>query len=253
VAVGVVGGLARFARPEAWVLVPLLLGAAALRARRDASARGAFVALAVALGVVNVVGVAWTGVLAPQLSLFTVGRFEELMGGAGGRASPEVWTILRAVLGNVAGELDLLLLPRTAWVVLPLAALALAPGARAAPGERRLVVWAGAFVLATAGVWSTSDPSRFTITPFALLAPVACVELEAWRRRLPPGRPRQVAASVAAASLVLVLGHHAGRVARALAVEWPGEITLSPGEPALADPWSYALYAGAPARLAQTR
>ncbi|MCO5171472.1 MAG: hypothetical protein M9894_34660 [Planctomycetes bacterium] len=245
---GLVGGLARFARPEAWVVAPLLLARAVARARREPGRWSEALALGGALLAVNAAGIAATGVVAPQLFLLEVARFEDAMGAGAAPAAPTLGSVLAAVGGNLAGQLEHLLLPKNAWFVLPLALLALVRRGRGAD-ERWLLAWAAAFVLATAGVWSTRDPHRFTIAPLALLAPVALVEAEAWRRRLWPGRRGPLAA--AAASLVLVLGHAAGREARGRGPGPAPEVVAREGAPALDDPWSYALVTGRPAVLAR--
>jgi hypothetical protein len=240
---GLIGGLARFARPEAWVVVPLLLARAAWRARGATERRGEALALVGALALVNVVGVVATGVLAPQLFLLEVRHYEDAMGLAAAPAAPTLAGVLEGVVRNLAGQLGYLLLPKNAWFVLPLAGLALLrPGGRSA-----VHAWAIAFVLATAGVWSTHDPHRFTIAPLALLAPVALLEAELWRRELWPGRRLPIA--LLGGSLVLVLGYAAGRELRGRGPERPPDVIAQEGVPALADPWSYALLTGRPAVL----
>jgi hypothetical protein len=245
--VGVIGGLARFARPEAWVLVLLLLARAVWRARGAPEKRLDALALVVALVLVNVAGVATTGVVAPQLFLLEVGHYEDAMGVGAAPIAPTLATVISAVVANLGDQLGYLVLPKNAWLVLPLAAVALLrPG-----GRSPLHAWAIAFVLATAGVWSTNDPQRFTIAPLALLAPVALIEAELWRRDLVPGR--RLPCALLAGSLVLVLGYAAGRELRGRGPEPPPVVVAQEGVPALADPWSYALVTGRSATLARQR
>jgi hypothetical protein len=248
-ALGVAVGLARFARPEAWVLVPaflVLLAVGAARAPRDAasSARGAAWAAILALVVVNVAGWQITGVLAPQLDLFAVGDYRELMrqGEAGRTTAPGAGEVVAGVARNLASQVGHLLLPKNAFFVLPLALI----GARRA-AARPLVVLAAALGLAAAMVWSTDDPHRFTIAPLCLLAPVAAVEAELLRRRLCPRSPWPLA--IYLALLVGLMGHAAGRELRGRPLPPAPTIGAQPGTPSLADPWSYALITGRPARL----
>lgn len=247
-ALGVVGALARFARPEAWVVVVLIVAAAVGRARRGEQRWREVAALVAGAALVNAAGVAITGVVAPQLFLLEVRRFEEAMGAGATPPRPGVGEVLRAVASNLAGQLWFLLQPKNAWFALPLAALALVRGAKRATAERWLVAWALAFVAATAGVWSTSDPYRFTIAPLALLAPVALVEALAWARRLWPGRRWPLA--VVMATLVLVMGHAAGREMRGRGPAPPPRVTAQEGVVVTDDPWSHALITGGPAVLA---
>jgi hypothetical protein len=233
---GLLVGLARFARPEAWVLVALLL---VLGWRRG---RGPVAALAGAVLLVNVVGVAVSGVVAPQLFLFEVGHFEEAMRPGAELARPGLGAIVGGIASNLGGQLYHLLLPKNAFVVLPLALLGVR---RAEP--RPLLLAAAGLIVATAAVWSTHDPFRFTIAPLCLLAPVAAVEVEVLRRTRWPGRPWPLA--IYLGLLVGVLGHAAGRELRKPPPPGAPHVTPRPGEPELADPWSYALVTGEPARL----
>lgn len=253
---GVVGGLARFARPEAWVLVPLLIVGAVWRARREPGRWGELAGVVAGLALVNVIGAAVTGVIAPQLFLLGVRRYEDAMGLGAAPVRPELVEVVSAVLSNVAGQVWFLIQPKNAWVVLPVAVIAVARRMRsgvrgkqeaqegAPAGEAWLVAWAAAFVLATAGVWSTSDPYRFTIGPLALLAPVAVVEAVGWSRR-----PWQLA--VVLGSLVLVMGHAAGREMRGRGPAPAPVVVAQEGVVATPDPWSYALITGRPAVLAE--
>lgn len=245
--VGVIGGLARFARPEAWVLVPLLLARAAWRARGEPERRREALALVITLALVNVVGVAATGVVAPQLFLLEVRHYEDAMGLGAAPIAPTLATMIGGFLTNLGDQLGYLLLPKNAWFVLPIAGVALLrPG-----GRSTLHAWAIAFVLATAGVWSTNDPQRFSIAPLALLAPVALIEAELWRRELFPGR--RLPFALLAGSLVLVLGYAAGRELRGRGPPPAPTVVAQEGVPALADPWSYALVTGRSATFARER
>lgn len=238
--------LARFARPEAWVLTPIVVLLALRRSRRDGA-----LAAAIALAV-NAVGVAWTGVLAPQLALLRVARFEDALGAGARAAAPTAGDVLSGVAGNLAAQLSALLEPRTGWLVLPAALLAAWPARRAARGAPAAAA-CGAFgvglLLATTLVWSTRDPHRFGILPLGCLAPLAAVEVEALagalRARSGP-RARAAVRAVWLVGLVLVLGAAARRERRL-----PPRPPVEPrsGTPTLRDPWSYALATGRPALL----
>ena len=234
---GVCLGLARFARPEGWVLVPLALAFGWRRLPRRAWA-----SLGLALLVVNLVGVALSGVLAPQLFLLAVDHFGAASQ-VGPAASPTLGTVVGGALSNLAGQLYHLALPKYGfgWLVLPLAALA----ARRAALRGACLVGA-ALTLATAAVWSTHDPYRFTIAPFCVWACAAAVEVE----RRCQGRRRLWLAY--ALTLVASMAYAGSRELR----DGP-----PPGPPAVvdarrgevietADPWSHALLTGQPARLA---
>lgn len=237
------GALARFARPEAWVLTPILVVLALRRSRREGA-----IAAAIAL-VVNVVGVACTGVLAPQLALLRVARFEDALGAGARAAAPTAGDVLGGILGNLGAQLSALLEPRTGWLVLPAALLALRPGPR--PGAAACASFSVGLLLATALVWSTRDPHRFGILPLCCLAPLAAVEVEALvgaLRRTPDRRRLATPArAVWLVGLVLVFGAAARRERRL-----PAQPRVEPraGTPALKDPWSYALVTGRPALLA---
>jgi len=235
---GLVVGLARFARPEAWVLVPLALVWVGRRGERAELA-----ALAVAVGLVNAVGVGLSGVLAPQLFLLETADYRLAMDPAAAPRAPGAGDVALGVLGNLWGQAKALLLPRRAGLTLVLALLAWR--SRAA---RPLLAAAGALVLATAGVWATADATRFTLAPLCLLAPVAGVELEARRKRWAPGRGWPLALYVA--GVVGLLGHHAGEPLREGPPPAPAGVVARAGAPALADPWGYALVTGRPATLA---
>lgn len=235
---GLACGLARFARPEAWILVPLVLGwELAAGRRREVLALGGL-----ALGV-NALGVALTGVLAPQLDLLRVAHYEDLMHPSGG-AGLSAATVAGGALSNLLHQLEAMLLPKNAFLVLPLALLG--AGARAG---RPLLLLGGGLVLATAAVWSTDDPSRFTIAPLCLLAPVAAVELVLRIGRWVPARGRRLALAIALGLWVAVLGHRAGNEWRREAPPPARQTVPLPGEPVLGDPWSYALLTGRPAIL----
>lgn len=231
-------GLARFARPEGWVLVPALLGwhwAVGQRQR----------ALLLAGGVValNALGVALTGVLAPQLELLQTRRFEDLMA-PGAELGVSASQVAQGIARNAWHQAKDACTPRHAGLIVPLALLGLR-----APGARLLALAAGALSLATVIVWSTDDPSRFLIAPLALLAPLGAVELLVRWRRHAAGRRWALALGV---GLWLgILGHGAGRTWRGRHAPAPGPIAARAGTPALADPWRYALVTGREATLAE--
>lgn len=236
--------LARFARPEAWVLTPLLVLLALRRSRRE----GAIAAVA-ALAV-NVVGIACTGVLAPQLALLRVARFEDALGAGARAAAPTAGDVLSGIAGNLAAQLSALLEPRTGWLVLPAALLALRRGRPGGPAAAACAAFGAGLLLATALVWSTRDPHRFGILPLSCLAPLAAVEVEALvaALRRSPDR-RRLATPVRAVwlvGLVLVFGAAARRERQ---VPRPRRVEPLPGTPVLRDPWSYALVTGRPALL----
>ncbi|MEZ6184992.1 MAG: hypothetical protein R3F62_08290 [Planctomycetota bacterium] len=226
-------GLARYARPEAWVLLPLALVAAPAGRR---------LAAALALGALTGAGIAWTGALAPQLFLLRVDHYAQATHVA---TAPTAADALTGALGNLLDQLRHLALPKNAWLVLPLALV----GARWR-GARLLLGWALLNTLATCAVWSTRDPHRFTLATFVALAPVAAVEAEALRKRYASGERTVFAAWVGV--WVLVFGHSAGRELRgAPPPPAPAVPALQDAPPALPDPWSYALETGGPAVLAR--
>lgn len=234
-ALGLLVGLARFARPEAWILVPLFL----LLLYQKRGLRLA-VQLALVVAAVNAVGIAVTGVLAPQLSLLGVASYADLMA-----PNPPVQPLSGAVVplriaGNVYYQLEFMALPKNAFVVLPLALFAI----RRQPA-RAFLLTALALFAATAVVWSTRDPSRFTIAPLCLLAPVAAVQLTTWTRRLAPRSPHVFAVLVAL--WCGVFAQRGGKEAREAPPPPAPAVDPQLGTARLADPWSYALITGRPA------
>lgn len=239
---GLLAGLARFARPEQ---VALGLALALLCLRRGL--RLALPALLLGWVVVNGLGVALTGTLAPQLSLLRVADHAQLMQPNPELAPPTAAQVLGGIARNGVHLLSHLATPRYAWLTLPAALLALG---RTAP--RGLLGLALALLLAPALVWSTDDPHRFALAPLCLLAPVAAVEWE--RRRRAWLGPRTWPRAAWLAGLVLVLGWQA-RGWQVRPVDPPPALPAPREEdplegPALEDPWSYALLTGRPARLA---
>lgn len=237
---GLVGGLARFARPEQAVLLvalPALLWLARARGRRAAPLG----ALLGALALVNLAGVALTGVIAPQLFLLEVADHAQVMRPDPSLAAPSAGRIVAGVAGNLAGLIGHLLTPRYAWLTLPAALLALARAGRRDPARGTLGL-ALALLLAPALVWSTRDPHRFSLAPLALLAPVAAVEWERRRQWLGQqwlGR-RTWPRAAWLVGLVLLLGHQAGAwIERPVAPPPPGDCwaeALATGQPAFLDP-----------------
>lgn len=244
VALGLVAGLARFARPEAWVLAVVIVGLAAARARRDPARRGELLAIGAAVALVNLAGIGWTGVLAPQLDLLRVARFEELMA-PGAPPPPAAGAIVSGIATNAAALVLHLASPTRTWVVAPLALAACldrrARGLVAAPA-----LAAGGLLLAAAVVWSTSDPARFGAGPAGCLAPAAGLGA-ALVLRGARGRARRGAELLLLATLVACLGLQSAR--RRYGVERP-PVVAQDGVPRLADPWSWALETGRPAVLA---
>ncbi|MGE0710075.1 MAG: hypothetical protein AB7N76_33735 [Planctomycetota bacterium] len=231
-------GLARFARPEAWVLVPLLVLWHWAGGRRRRA-----LALLALLAALNAALCAATGVLAPQLDLLRAARYEDLMDPARSAPPAGLAQILAGIARNLAHQLEAALLPKNAFLVLPLALLSLR-----APAGRLLALAAAGLAAATIVVWSTDDPTRFTIAPLSALAPLAAVELLVrWRRHAPT--QRWLLAALLGAWLA-VLGHAAGRSMRGRTREPECPTQALPGEPHLADPWTYALVTGRPAVLA---
>ncbi|RMG18636.1 MAG: hypothetical protein D6731_01515, partial [Planctomycetota bacterium] len=211
-------GLARFARPELWVLVPFFCGLELARGRRRAA-----LVLGVGFVLLNAVGVAWTGVLAPQLELFTVRHYTDLMSPAPA-PPPSFGEALGGVLSNAGEFLAYALTPRRAAFVVPCALFALR-----APPARPYLGAAAACALSPVVVWSTSDPSRFALAPLCLLAPVAAVEALALARRL--RRRRRPALAACFALWFGVLGYAAARAAH--------KAPTAPG--AAPEPWRSAL------------
>ena len=231
-------GLARFARPEAWVLVPALLGWHWVAGQRR---RALLLAGGVAL--LNGACVALTGVLAPQLELLQTRRFEDLMA-PGAQLGVSSSQVAQGIARNAWHQAKDALTPKHAGLIVPLALLGLR-----APGVRLLPLAAGALSLATVIVWSTDDPSRFLIAPLALLAPLGAVELLVRWRRHAGGRRWLLALGV---GLWLgILGHGAGRTWRGRLAPPPAPLAAREGVPALADPWRYALLTGREATLAE--
>lgn len=237
IALGLLCGLARYARPEAWVLVPVFLALLLCKDRRTEAA--AFTAVVVAI---NLIGTAATGVLAPQLSLLTVADYADLMTPATASA-PTFAEAAEGVANNLFGQLAHMATPRYAFLVLPLALLA----ARRA-SARPLLLLAAGLVLATSVVWSTHDPSRFTLAPLCLLAPVAAVEFMALRRRFAPGNAWIMALAVGL--WAGVLGQRSVQEARRSSPPPPPQnLEATENPPTLEDPWTYALITGQPAVL----
>lgn len=227
-------GLARYARPEAWVLVPLACAVAP---------RGRRLATVAAVGVLTLGGVLWTGVLAPQLFLLRVEHYE--LAAHTTPPPPGIGAVVGGIASNLVGQLVHLLTPKNGWLVLPLALLGLRW-----KGGRPLAWWAALNVVATCAVWSTADPHRFTIVTFVALAPLATIEAEALRRRFFSGERAVFAAWVAV--WVLVLGHAAGRELRGKPPPPPPSIVAEEGVARVEDPWGYALVTGRPAVLLET-
>ncbi len=246
-AVGLLAALARFVRPEAAVVPIALLLLALVRGHR----RGALLLLLATL-LVNAIGVAATGVLAPQLELLRVTRFEAVMDPAA-PPPPSARQVLSGILANAWGQLKYALVPRQGVLILPLALLALRRPRL--PDTRPLLVTAAALALATIGVWSTSDPARFTIAPLALLAPLAAVEgLQAathHARRLSAPTHRRAALALALFAWLGVLAYAGTREGRKERRAPPPIEPSREGEtpPRLQDPWSHALRTGQPAVL----
>jgi len=232
--------LARHARPEAWVLAPLIV---AWLYHHE----GFKTAACVACGVLALEGslLAVTGVIAPQLELFEVEDYRQLMG-AESKQGPSVVQVLGGVAGNAFDQLKAVLVPKNAAAIVPLALLSLRRDATRLPQAL-----AAALTLATIMVWSTSDPSRFTIAPLCLLSLVAAPELIRLARIPRDPRLRRWALAVALGAWLAVLGHAAGRRMRGRSAAPPRVLpTAQEGTPRLVDPWTYALVTGRPAHLA---
>jgi hypothetical protein len=233
--------LARHARPEAWVLAPLIVAWIYHH-------EGLRSAVAVALGVLALEGaiLGLTGVLAPQLELFEVEDYRQLMG-AESKQGPSVAQVMGGVAGNALHQLKAALLPKNAAAIVPLALLSLRRDLTRLPQAL-----AGALTLATIVVWSTNDPSRFTIAPLSLLALVAAPELVRLARSVRVPSRRRWALALALGAWVAVLGHAAGRRMRGRSAAPPETLPAAQeGTPRLEDPWTYALVTGRPAHLAQ--
>ena len=233
-------GLARHARPEAWVLAPVVLG---WLARRE----GLRAVLAPAGGVLLLELSLWglTGSLAPQLELLLVSDYQALME-PGARAAAERG-VAAGIGRNFLSQLEAALLPKNAALIVPLALLSLR---QSAPRLPQLL--AGALALATLVVWSTDDASRFTIAPLCLFAIPASLEGLRLAQGLARAR-RRPALALGLALWLGVLGHAGGRSMRGRSGSAPELSSLrpQPGTPSLRDPWSYALATGRPARLSQ--
>ncbi|MBL4847764.1 MAG: hypothetical protein JKY65_19795 [Planctomycetes bacterium] len=234
--------LARHARPEAWVLAPLVLIWLGHHEGFKAAAK-------VALGVAVLEGgiFALTGTLAPQLELFAVGDYRQLMGPDVSQG-PSVVQVLGGVGRNAIHQIEAVLLPKNAAAIVPLALFALRRQATRLPQAL-----AGGLALATILVWSTDDPSRFTIAPLCLLALPAAPELVSLVREWAPAQRRRVALAVVLGAWLGVLGHAGGRSMRGRSQGEPSLPFAQEGTPTLADPWTYALATGQPARLAAPR
>lgn len=236
-ALGLVAGCARFARPEQAALAPALLLLVGLSPRL----RPGLGRLCLGLLLPNLAGLLVSGVLGPQAFLLTVVDYTRVMRPDPDLTPPGAGEVLRGVAGNAWGLTKQLWTPRYAWLCAPLALLALGR-----PAARPALLLAGALLLVPTLVWSTSHPSRFSLAPLALLAPIAACEAERRRRQL-LGRRTWPRALLLLGS-ALLLGHHAGG--------WLGKPIQPPPargrevgpEPALEDPWGHALLTGEPAR-----
>lgn len=232
--------LARHARPEAWVLAPVIV---VWIYRHE----GLKPAVCVALGVLALEGslLTVTGVLAPQLELFEVEDYRQLMG-AQSSQGPSVAQVMGGVAGNAFDQLKAVLVPKNAAAIVPLALLSLRRDQTRLPQAL-----AAALSLATIVVWSTNDPSRFTIAPLCLLALVAAPELVRLARLPRSPIQRRWALALGLGAWLAVLGHAAGRRMRGRSAAPPEVMpTAREGTPRLEDPWTYALVTGRPAHLA---
>lgn len=248
---GALAGAARFARPEAWALVPVVLASAAGFAApatvpSSASAR-ALAILGALSGVLfaNILGVWATGVLAPQLELLTVARFEQTMA-PGPAAHATAVDVVVGVARNAWGQLRYLVVPRQGLLIAVMALLGLPWRA-----HRTLLALGGALTAATVLVWSTDDPSRFTVAPLALLAPVAAVEaVVVFLAATASVRRRRALRAALCCAWLALAGYAGGREGRKVRRPLPQPPTVVGSRPvALADPWTFALVRGAPAVL----